>query len=78
MAVPADIRRNLEMRCRSKRTRTSVFSEVAPTKWQPRSVRNPARPGENFTDDSAWEFVAFSLAKGAEVMPIRLAQASSA
>ena len=72
MSIPEDLRRRLMTRCGSRGTRLVTFSSHAPSEWQPRTLRDPRRPEEYFTDDSAWLFIAEHLAEGASVEVVEL------
>jgi len=71
MAVSSDIRANLALLCRSKRTRSSIFTEKRPNKWSPTSVCVPSKLYP-FTEAGAWEFVADCLERGFDVEIITL------
>lgn len=49
-----------------RKTRTSMFSPKAPTKWHPTSLCDP-RSGVPFTEDSCWGFIAEAIQNGAAV-----------
>lgn len=70
--IDPQIRRQIIARCRSRRTRGSSFTPDAPTRWQPRALRDPRSPEAYFTDDSAWEYIAQCLEKGCRVETIML------
>lgn len=72
MAISEAIRKDLIMRCSSRRTRSSLFTENAPVRWQPNSVKKPGGVAEYFTEESAWEFIATALCNGADVETIEL------
>jgi len=60
-------RQELARRARGgRKTRASSFSDKAPTKWHPTSLRHPA-DGEPFTEDNCWTFVAEAIEAGAPV-----------
>lgn len=67
-----ELRATLVKRCRSRRTRTSAFTSRAPTKWDPRSLRDPGDPLNVFTEDRAWDFIAEALEAGVAVQVISL------
>ncbi|AZO60374.1 MAG: hypothetical protein E5X23_28000 [Mesorhizobium sp.] len=50
----------------------ALFTPDAPTRWQPRTLRDPRSPEEYFTDDSAWEYIADCLESGCPVETIVL------
>lgn len=55
--------------------RESAYSRSRPTDWRPDDVRNPTGLLDgNFTDLTAWEFVASRLEEGEEVEVIDLRQ----
>lgn len=65
----------LALRCKSRRSRTSAFTQGAPTEWQPTSLRDPRDPdGGYFTPDGAWQFVAEALEAGHPIELITLTQ----
>jgi hypothetical protein len=65
-------RQELVRRARGgRKSRTSVFSKAAPTKWHPTALRNPS-DGEPFTEDNCWAFVADAIEAGAPVEEIVL------
>lgn len=55
-----------------RKTRTAVFTKVAPTKWHPTSLRDSN--GEPFTEDGCWHFVADAIEAGVAVDEIVLRQ----
>jgi len=69
--VSNDVRGQLLQLCRSRRTRTAVFTRARPTHWAPGEVRHPDT-GEAFTQDGAWEFVAAQIAGGVAIEAIAL------
>lgn len=70
--VSEAVRRTLATRCRSKRTRTAIFSFDQPTDWKPNSLRDPREPNEYFTEDSAWDFISQLLLDGCPVEKVLL------
>src|SRR5690349_18597148 len=65
-------RNELARRARGgRKTRTSQFSKVAPTKWHPTSLIHP-KDGEPFTEDNCWTFVADAIDAGEPVEEIVL------
>jgi hypothetical protein len=64
-------RSELVRRALSRKTRLSTFSDKAPTKWHPTSLRHPA-DGVPFTEDNCWDFVILAITGGAPVEEIVL------
>lgn len=73
-SITGEVRELIASRCCSRRTRLTAFSREMPTDWRPTSLRNPERPDEYFTDDSAWEFIAKHLREGRPIEAIVLEQ----
>lgn len=65
-------RRQLEYRCRSRKSRRNKFSSDMPTHWDPGSLRDPRAPDEFFSTDTAWEFIADHIKNGCEIEIILL------
>lgn len=73
MEIDDETRRQLAVRCRSKRTRSSEFRRGRPTDWRPGQVRNPdAVLGDAFTDEAAWDLIASKLESGHPVETVEL------
>lgn len=73
MEIPADVRLLLIRRCRSRRTRTAVFTRCAPCDWRPFQLRDPRCYCDlYFTEESAWEYIADALEANCEVEKIML------
>ena len=73
MTIPDSKRNELIRLSGSRRTRTNVFTNKRPTKWNPYEV---VRPGtcETFTPESAWDYVAELLVAGTRVDQMELKQ----
>lgn len=71
--INADTRNQLVVLARHSWSRTSDSTPFRPTKWKPGEVRNPDGVLDTqFTDSTAWEFIASRLEAGEEVEVINL------
>lgn len=67
------IRRQLVSLVRRPQSRNATFNRMRPKKWQPAQVRNPnGILDADFTDSTAWEFIASRLESGEPVEVIKL------
>jgi hypothetical protein len=62
----------LANKCKSRRTRTAIFSFDQPTDWKPTSLKDPRDPKRYFTEDSAWEFISELLDGGCDLTTVTL------
>ncbi len=67
------VREELIRLCRHRKTRRVVFTEEAPSDWQPASVAHPEFGGY-FTDQGAWEYVADLLETGHVIKEVTLSK----
>ena len=73
VAVSVEIRQNLVILARRRRARVTEWTRERPSKWRPRTVKNPST-GDYFTNEGAWHFVADLLEKGHPIEQITLMQ----
>lgn len=71
MSVPENIRQELIRLSSREGTRRSVFTDRAPTDWNPNNARDP-RSGEPYTRVGAWERVHAELVGGCEIKRVAL------
>jgi hypothetical protein len=69
LAIPDSVRNELIRRARDKRLRQSVSKSTEPCRWFPHRVLHPSL-GFEFTDVSAWHFIADLLCAGHQVTTI--------
>ena len=75
MVIDEETRRQLAVRARSTKTRSSEFRPGRPTDWRPEQVHNPAGVlGPWFSDSAAWDLIATKLEEGHPVETLELTQ----